>query len=215
MIPGRAGHAGMAPIAWEEGGPVNAIEKVPLVLEAVREQRSALSVERVVIDSRSGDGSDDAARRAGFRVLSVDPRTFNGTAAYAFHIAENQPFIDGNKRAALLSALNFLALNGIKSDEPVDAFYDALIALAEKRLDKPGLAAALMSAVALLLWAVFDAPGGPRWIALPFALFYSLLESAKLAGVDPAAYLAEATRRAGAVAAATGIGLFALFLCLI
>ena len=41
--------------------------------------------------------------------------------------------------------------------------------------DKPGLAAALMSAVALLLWAVFDAPGGPRWIALPFALLYSLL----------------------------------------
>ena len=41
--------------------------------------------------------------------------------------------------------------------------------------DRPGLAVALMSAVALLLWAVFDAPGGPRWIALPFALFYSLL----------------------------------------
>ena len=41
--------------------------------------------------------------------------------------------------------------------------------------DKPGLAAALMSAVALLLWAVFDAPDGPRWIALPFALLYSLL----------------------------------------
>ncbi len=28
------------------------------------------------------------------------------------------------------------------------------------------------------------------------ALFYSLIESAKLAGVEPAAYLAEATRRA-------------------
>ena len=28
------------------------------------------------------------------------------------------------------------------------------------------------------------------------ALFYSLLESARLAGVDPAAYLAEATRHA-------------------
>jgi hypothetical protein len=28
------------------------------------------------------------------------------------------------------------------------------------------------------------------------ALFYSLLESAKLAGVEPTAYLAEATRRA-------------------
>lgn len=62
-------------------------------------------------------------------------------AAYAFHIAENQPFVDGNKRTALLSALNFLAANGIVADEPVAEFYDAMIALAEKRLDKPGLAA--------------------------------------------------------------------------
>lgn len=68
---------------------------------------------------------------------------FEIAAAYAFHIAENQPFVDGNKRAALLSALNFLALNGILADRPDDALYDAMIALAEKRLDKPGLAAVL------------------------------------------------------------------------
>jgi death-on-curing protein len=66
---------------------------------------------------------------------------FEMAAAYAYHIAENQPFVDGNKRAALLSALNFLALNGVEANRTVDAFYDALIALAEKRLDKPGLAA--------------------------------------------------------------------------
>ena len=35
VIPGRAGHAGMEPIPPEQGGPVNAIEKAPLVLEAV------------------------------------------------------------------------------------------------------------------------------------------------------------------------------------
>jgi death-on-curing protein len=33
-------------------------------------------------------------------------------AAYAFHIAENQPFVDGNKRAALNAALVFLDING-------------------------------------------------------------------------------------------------------
>lgn len=64
-------------------------------------------------------------------------------AAYAFHIAENQPYIDGNKRTGLLSALNFLALNGIMADEPVDAYYDMMIAIAEKRMDKAGLAAVL------------------------------------------------------------------------
>lgn len=34
-------------------------------------------------------------------------------AAYAFGIARNHPFIDGNKRAALLSLVVFLGLNGI------------------------------------------------------------------------------------------------------
>ncbi len=34
-------------------------------------------------------------------------------AAYAFGIARNHPFVDGNKRAALLSLVTFLGLNGI------------------------------------------------------------------------------------------------------
>jgi death-on-curing protein len=66
---------------------------------------------------------------------------FQMAAAYAYHIAENQPFVDGNKRAALLAALNFLVQNGVSSDRPITEFYDAMIAIAEKRLDKPGLAA--------------------------------------------------------------------------
>src|SRR3954469_16674328 len=39
---------------------------------------------------------------------------FEMAAAYAFHIAENQPFLDGNKRTALTSALVFLDINGIE-----------------------------------------------------------------------------------------------------
>lgn len=35
-------------------------------------------------------------------------------AAYMFHIAQNHPFIDGNKRAAVLSVLAFLSVNGIE-----------------------------------------------------------------------------------------------------
>ena len=65
---------------------------------------------------------------------------FQIAATYAFHIAENQPYIDGNKRTGLISALNFLAENGIVSDQPVDDYYDAMIGIAEKRLDKAGLA---------------------------------------------------------------------------
>jgi len=63
-------------------------------------------------------------------------------AAYAFHIAQNQPFLDGNKRTAMASALTFLEANGIdiaKYDGAI--LYDAMIGIAEKRLDKAGLAA--------------------------------------------------------------------------
>lgn len=34
--------------------------------------------------------------------------------AYMFHIAQNHPFVDGNKRAAVLSTLAFLNVNGIE-----------------------------------------------------------------------------------------------------
>ena len=34
-------------------------------------------------------------------------------AAYAFHICQNHPFLDGNKRTALASALVFLEINGV------------------------------------------------------------------------------------------------------
>jgi len=33
-------------------------------------------------------------------------------AAYLFHITQNHPFLDGNKRAALATALAFVWLNG-------------------------------------------------------------------------------------------------------
>ncbi len=39
-------------------------------------------------------------------------------AAYAFHVAQNQPFLDGNKRTGLLSAIVFLDLNGIETADP-------------------------------------------------------------------------------------------------
>ena len=38
-VEGRAGHAGFPPTHWSEGGPVNAIEKMQLVLEALQRLR--------------------------------------------------------------------------------------------------------------------------------------------------------------------------------
>jgi death on curing protein len=42
---------------------------------------------------------------------------FEMAAAYAYHIAQDQPFNDGNKRAGLGAALAFLWRNGVRVDE--------------------------------------------------------------------------------------------------
>jgi death-on-curing protein len=64
---------------------------------------------------------------------------FQMAAAYAFHIAENQPFLDGNKRTALTSALTFLRLNGISILDPEMRLYDALIDIANRNATKSDL----------------------------------------------------------------------------
>jgi len=81
-----------------------------------------------------------AAPQASFGGLLLHSDIFEIAAAYAFHIAENQPFIDGNKRTGLLSAVVFLDINGIAIDYPDPRLYTAMIEIAEKKLDKSGLA---------------------------------------------------------------------------
>jgi death on curing protein len=62
-------------------------------------------------------------------------------AAYAFHIAESQAYLDGNKRTAVEAALGFLEINGVDTDRlPEMATYEALIRVATHELDRPGLA---------------------------------------------------------------------------
>ena len=45
---------------------------------------------------------------------------YDQAAAYAFHLWQNHPFLDGNKRTALASALVFLSLNGMELNDPPD-----------------------------------------------------------------------------------------------
>ena len=52
-------------------------------------------------------------------------------AVYFFHIIKNHPFIDGNKRTGLLTALKFLAKNGYDIENFADeTMYDDLYQLA-------------------------------------------------------------------------------------
>lgn len=60
-------------------------------------------------------------------------------AIYAYHIAENQPFIDGNKRTAFASSIVFLKLNGYRFLTSNDDVYNVFINLANKSIDKNDL----------------------------------------------------------------------------
>ncbi|MCK6468812.1 MAG: type II toxin-antitoxin system death-on-curing family toxin [Candidatus Brocadia sinica] len=64
-------------------------------------------------------------------------------AAYAFHIGKNHPFIDSNKRTALVSALVFLELNGISISDPQGKLYDAMLDLSTGKLNKSEFAGIL------------------------------------------------------------------------
>ena len=68
---------------------------------------------------------------------------FHMAAAYAFHITENHPFVDGNKRTALNAALVFLDLNGWLVLDPAGRLYEATVALSSHGLDKGGFAGLL------------------------------------------------------------------------
>ena len=71
-------------------------------------------------------------------------------AAYAFGISSNHPFVDGNKRTALLVSFAFLDVNGLEvTASQEDAFLTIL-----------GLAAGEISEDQLTLW--FERNSAPR-----------------------------------------------------
>ncbi len=61
-------------------------------------------------------------------------------AAYAFGIAKNHPFIDGNKRAAFAALIVFLRLNGVPFAPDVGAATAAMLALAAGSITESELA---------------------------------------------------------------------------
>ena len=61
-------------------------------------------------------------------------------AAYAFGIARNHPFVDGNKRTALVVSLTFLLVNGFKVTAPRDDRYFIFYDLAAGKLYEDELA---------------------------------------------------------------------------
>jgi death-on-curing protein len=97
-------------------------------------------------------GQDGVRDTAAFESAVLQPRNvwfyaggdlFEVAAAYAFHLAESQAFVDGNKRTGMAAALTFLRLNGKTLTRHTDELYAAMIAIAARRMGRSELAALL------------------------------------------------------------------------
>ena len=75
----------------------------------------------------------------GGRFLQADE--FEMAAAYLFHITQNHPFLDGNKRTGAVAALVFLVLNHAEIDAKEDDVEGLVRSVAEGEADKAAVAA--------------------------------------------------------------------------
>jgi death on curing protein len=71
-------------------------------------------------------------------------------AAYLFHLCQNHPFIDGNKRVGANAAITFLFLNDWDANFDEDELVDLVLAVASSRMTKPDLVALFESRCRLL-----------------------------------------------------------------
>lgn len=60
-------------------------------------------------------------------------------AAYLFHLAQNHPFVDGNKRTAVMAALTFLHVNGSEQLPPPQVLEITTLQVAAGELSKDAL----------------------------------------------------------------------------
>ena len=77
-----------------------------------------------------------AMPRASFGGVYLHPSRAEMAAAYLFHIARNHPFLDGNKRAALATALAFLWVNGQRLEASGDELAELVLGVAAGTVGK-------------------------------------------------------------------------------
>ena len=81
-----------------------------------------------------------AMPRASFGGEALHRDLFEIAAAYLFHLAQNHPFVDGNKRTATAAALVFLDMNGVEIEADEDALVELVLAVARGEADKARIA---------------------------------------------------------------------------
>lgn len=65
---------------------------------------------------------------------------FEMAAAYMFHIVQNHPFVDGNKRTGAVAALAFLDLNGIDINAGEGELFNLTLSVATGKAGKGEIA---------------------------------------------------------------------------
>ena len=119
------------------------------------ESTTFLSVDDVLLlhaDTIAIDGGSHGVRDHGLldAAVAMPRQQFGGAflhedlaamaAAYLFHIAQNHPFIDGNKRAAVMSSLAFLRLNDVDLSMASQELEETTRRVASGELNKEALA---------------------------------------------------------------------------
>lgn len=78
-----------------------------------------------------------------FGGIVLHKNIFEMAAAYLFHVVENHPFLDGNKRTGAMAAIVFLDVNGMDFEATDDDFAEMVLQVASGRMGKQEVAAFL------------------------------------------------------------------------
>ena len=115
-----------SPIVYLTADQILELHRLALTLGGVDGVRSEHGLMSAVFQPQQSVFGEDAY-----------PSLAEKAAAYAFFIAENQPFLDGNKRTAALALTTFLDLNGHELWESVETeLATVLLDLGNKVIDQ-------------------------------------------------------------------------------
>jgi death-on-curing protein len=81
-----------------------------------------------------------AAPQGGFGGHYLHSDLYEMAAAYLFHLVQNHPFLDRNKRVGAATTLVFLTMNGVETRITNQVLVDMVLAVAKGKVDKPAIA---------------------------------------------------------------------------
>jgi len=81
-----------------------------------------------------------AMPQASFGGQYLHPSLHEMAAAYLFHLVQNHPFVDGNKRIGLAACIAFLGMNELWLESDVAELITLVLEVAQGKVGKPEIA---------------------------------------------------------------------------